>query len=163
MLDSEILLPRHRDDEGPASRSGRRPGSRRTPRFRRCSTRRSQTCTAAMSWCPVGLNRNSRRVRQLKLAWPDPQTHPEGFISPEAGRPTVLESGAVIDRFGSDFGRFASPPDTPYPDRGLPPENIEAGYHQYRVMRPIPVWDVTLHQQWGSSVAGPILSTRGHH
>jgi len=89
-----------------------------------------------------------------KLAWPDPQTQPEGFISPEARRPTVLESGMVIDRFGSGFGRFASPPDTPYPDRGLPPENIEAGYHQYRVMRPIPVWEGDLAPAMGQPGGG---------
>ena len=54
-----------------------------------------------------------------KLAWPDPQTEPEGFISPKARRPAILEPGMVIDRFGSGFGRFALPPDSPYPDRGL--------------------------------------------
>jgi hypothetical protein len=75
------------------------------------------------------------------LEWPDPQQHPDGFNSPEDRRPTVLNPGETIDRFGPGFGRYASPPDTPYPQRGLPPDNLDAGYHQYRVVRPIPAWE----------------------
>jgi hypothetical protein len=91
------------------------------------------------------------------LDWPDPQQHPDGFSRPEDRRPTVLNPGETIDRFGPGFGRYASPPDTPFPERGLPPDNIYdlrdpsqpgvnagapvPGYHRYEVVRPIPVWE----------------------
>ncbi|GLZ30680.1 hypothetical protein Lesp02_28690 [Lentzea sp. NBRC 105346] len=72
--------------------------------------------------------------------WPDPVKHPEGFASPEARRPVVLEPGSTIDRFGPAGGRFLSPPDTSFPERGLPPTNLDDGYHRYVVEKPIPVW-----------------------
>ncbi|OLR90975.1 TNT domain-containing protein [Actinokineospora bangkokensis] len=75
------------------------------------------------------------------LTWPDGQAHPEGFHSPESRTPTTLPTGTTIDRFGSPRGDFVSPADTPYPQRGLPPDNLQAGYHQYEVVRPIPVWE----------------------
>lgn len=46
----------------------------------------------------------------------------------------------VIDRFGGPEGRFLSPDGTPYEQRGLPPYNLDEGYHRYRVERDIPVW-----------------------
>lgn len=76
-----------------------------------------------------------------ELTWPDPQTHPQGFSSPESRQPTVLPPGHTIDRFGPGFGRFTSPTDTPFPERGLPPGNLTDGYHQYEVVKPIPVWE----------------------
>jgi hypothetical protein len=75
------------------------------------------------------------------LTWPDPQTHPQGFDSPESRQPNVLQPGHTIDRFGPGFGRFTSPTDTPFPQRGLPPGNLSDGYHQYEVVKPIPVWE----------------------
>ncbi|MEV6611858.1 TNT domain-containing protein [Kutzneria sp. NPDC051319] len=76
-----------------------------------------------------------------ELMWPDPQKHPQGFESPESRQPTVLQPGHTIDRFGPGFGRFTSPTDTPFPQRGLPPGNLSDGYHQYEVVKPIPVWE----------------------
>lgn len=76
-----------------------------------------------------------------ELTWPDPQTHPQGFESPESRQPTVLQPGHTIDRFGAGFGRFTSPTDTPFPQRGLSPGNLSDGYHQYEVVKPIPVWE----------------------
>ncbi|WP_156754613.1 TNT domain-containing protein [Actinokineospora pegani] len=75
------------------------------------------------------------------LEWPDGQAHPQGFDSPEARTPGVLTPGQTIDRFGSARGDFVSPADTPYPQRGLPPDNLDNGYHQYEVLRPLPVWE----------------------
>jgi len=34
------------------------------------------------------------------------------------------------------FGR----PGTPFAARSLPPEHCDAGYHRYRVLRPLPMW-----------------------
>ncbi|MFI9381105.1 TNT domain-containing protein [Kutzneria sp. NPDC052558] len=72
--------------------------------------------------------------------WPDPDTQPNGFDSPEERHPAVIESGSVIDRFGKADGRFLSPTGTPYEQRGLPPQNLDDGYHQYQVLKDIPVW-----------------------
>ena len=74
------------------------------------------------------------------FSWPDPQQHPQGFATPESRVPAVLEPGTVIDRFGNADGRFLSPAGVPFEARGLPPDNLADGYHQYRVVREIPVW-----------------------
>jgi hypothetical protein len=73
--------------------------------------------------------------------WPDPQAHPQGFSTPEDRTPTVLEPGAVFDRFGPGFGQFGSPLGTTFPERALPPHSLDAGYHRYEVIRPLPIWE----------------------
>jgi len=88
------------------------------------------------------------------LVWPDPQKHPQGFDSPESRQPNVLQPGHTIDRFGPGFGRFTSPTDTPFPDRGLPPNNLSDGYHQYEVVRPIPVWEGPIAPAMGQDGGG---------
>jgi hypothetical protein len=89
------------------------------------------------------------------LTWPDPQTHPNGFESPEGRTPSVLQEGTRIDRFGPGFGRFTSPPGTPFPERGLPPENlVGTSYHQYEVVRPIPVWEGRIAEAMGQPGGG---------
>jgi hypothetical protein len=89
------------------------------------------------------------------LKWPDPQTHPNGFGSPEGRTPSVLQEGTKVDRFGSGFGRFTSPPGTPFPERGLPPENLTGNnYHQYEVVRPIPVWEGPIAEAMGQPGGG---------
>ncbi|HEX5769636.1 MAG TPA: TNT domain-containing protein [Nocardioidaceae bacterium] len=51
--------------------------------------------------------------------------------------------GERLDRFGPPEGRYLSPPETPYAERGLPPSNLDAtqpnfGYHQYEVLERFP-------------------------
>lgn len=36
----------------------------------------------------------------------------------------LLEKGRLLDRFGSEFGRFVSPEGAPYNQRALPPVNL---------------------------------------
>ena len=76
-----------------------------------------------------------------QLTWPDPDRHPEGFLSPEDRKPGVLEPGSTVDRFGPGFGRFVSPDGTPFPERGLPFQSLDDGYHRYEVVKPLPVWE----------------------
>ena len=76
-----------------------------------------------------------------KLVWPDPQDHPQGFLSPESREPAVLNPGDTFDRFGPGFGQFGSPVGTDFASRGLPPHSLDAGYHRYEVVRPIPIWE----------------------
>lgn len=75
------------------------------------------------------------------LVWPDPQDHPQGFSAPEDRTPTVLKAGDSFDRFGPGFGQFGSPVGTEFSARGLPPNSLDAGYHRYEVVRPIPIWE----------------------
>jgi hypothetical protein len=42
---------------------------------------------------------------------------------------------------------------TPFPLRSLPPQLLEAGYHRYRVLRPLPVWR-TLSAAWFNQPGG---------
>ena len=77
------------------------------------------------------------------IDWPPPGT--DGFVVDSAGNPITkpanLKAGQVIDRFGSNGGRFTSPVDNgeilPFNTRGLPyPEGYQA-YHQYEVVKDI--------------------------
>ena len=51
-----------------------------------------------------------------------------GFLLDPGGTPIEftwsLQAGQKIDRFGSEFGAFLAPEDTPYAERALPPEMI---------------------------------------
>jgi hypothetical protein len=63
------------------------------------------------------------------------------------GRPiefvSTLSAGEMIDRFGSEFGSFLAPEDTPYAQRALPPMSLDnfdpaytCNYHLYKVIKP---------------------------
>ncbi|OLR90463.1 TNT domain-containing protein [Actinokineospora bangkokensis] len=73
-----------------------------------------------------------------EFAWPPAGVFPEGCA--EAGLPEVLDPGTVVDRFGTPEGRVFSADGTPFARRSLPPTHLSAGYHRYRVLRPLPVW-----------------------
>ena len=60
----------------------------------------------------------------------------DGFSGPPA--PNTLRPGDVIDRFGNPGGRYASPADTLFPDRAIPPTSLGSPYHQYEVVKPLP-------------------------
>ena len=74
------------------------------------------------------------------IKWPETG---DGFVLDSAGNPITqpadLKAGQVLDRFGSNGGRFASPVDNgeklPFNRRGLPyPEDYQP-YHQYEVIQ----------------------------
>ena len=80
---------------------------------------------------------------QGKIKWPPKGT--DGFVVDSVGNPITeqanLKAGQVIDRFGSNGGRFASPVDNgeklPFNTRGLPyPEDYQV-YHQYKIVKDI--------------------------
>ncbi|WP_313896352.1 TNT domain-containing protein [Streptomyces sp. YIM 98790] len=61
--------------------------------------------------------------------------------------PMRLERGSVIDRFGSERGRFLAPAGTLFKERSLPPQSLNTrdpevpcDYRQYEVLRPFTVW-----------------------
>jgi len=61
---------------------------------------------------------------------------PDGFDGPAS--PNSMQPGDVIDRFGPADGKYASPADTPFPERAIPPSSISSDYTQYRVLKPLP-------------------------
>lgn len=73
-----------------------------------------------------------------EFAWPPGEMFPEGGYAD--GEPVVLDAGAMIDRFGDDRGRVFAEDATPFRKRALPPDQLRAGYHRYRVRRPLPMW-----------------------
>ena len=78
---------------------------------------------------------------QGKIKWPPKGT--DGFVVDSVGNPITeranLKAGQVIDRFGSNGGRFASPVDNgeklPFNTRGLPYPEDHQVYHQYEIAR----------------------------
>lgn len=98
-------------------------------------------------------NESSRQF--IQCFWND-QTHGwwfpnnNGFVLDNQGKPiespTTLTPGQRVDLFGTGTGRFLSPAGTPFPQRALPPSNLDTlsnafpfGYHLYEVESPIPV------------------------
>ena len=76
------------------------------------------------------------------IKWPETG---DGFVLDSSGNPITesanLKEGQIIDRFGSNGGRFASPVDNgeilPFNTRGLPyPEEYQV-YHQYEIVKDI--------------------------
>ena len=51
----------------------------------------------------------------------------------------VLQPGARIDRYGSDYGSFTSPEGTPYEMRAVAPGTDQIPYSVFEVVEPINV------------------------
>ena len=51
----------------------------------------------------------------------------------------VLQPGARIDRYGSDYGSFTSPEGTPYEMRAVAPGTDQRPYSVFEVVEPINV------------------------
>lgn len=79
-----------------------------------------------------------RDTHPVEYAWPPGELYPEGGSA--EGEPEVLAVDTEIDRFGTPEGRVFSAAATRFGARSLPPAHLEAGYHRYRLQRPIPVW-----------------------
>lgn len=57
-----------------------------------------------------------------------------------AAVPIVLPEGVLLDRFGSDGGRFLSPKGAAFRARALPSVCAGQAYSVFRVASPLPVW-----------------------
>jgi hypothetical protein len=75
---------------------------------------------------------------RAEYAWPPGELFPEGGEA--AGEAVVLAEDTVVDRFGPPDGRVFGEDGTPFAQRSLPPDHLDAGYRRYRVVRPLPVW-----------------------
>jgi uncharacterized protein YukE len=68
-------------------------------------------------------------------SWPANDGFPPGYVP----QPTHLPTGAIIDRFGSEYGRYLAPDGTPFADRALTPESAGGDYNRYMVTgKPLP-------------------------
>jgi len=67
------------------------------------------------------------------------RTDTESGAVPGTTHPDVLAPNQIIDRFGHPGGDFVSDAGVPFPQRALPPDSIVKGYHQYQVLKDIPV------------------------
>jgi len=79
----------------------------------------------------------------LAQNWLDPAGHVlwpprEGFAAEPV--PMILPPGMLLDRFGSDGGRFFSPKGASYDGRALPYDCRLQPYKVYRVKAPLLVW-----------------------
>lgn len=92
-----------------------------------------------------------------EYAWPPGELFPEGGHEP--GEPVVLPEGVVLDRFGTPEGRVFAPGGTPFGHRALPLDQLATGYHRYRVLRPLPVWQSVSAPWFGLSGGGERLRT----
>ena len=70
--------------------------------------------------------------------------------------PTVesLQPGTVIDRYGTENGRFVSPEGTPISARSLPRDTNTQQLFSYEVIRPLPVQSGTIAPAFGEFGGG---------
>ena len=61
--------------------------------------------------------------------WPGNDGFPPGYDP----QPAHLPAGTIIDRFGSEYGRYLAPDGTPFASRALPPESVGGDYNRYMV------------------------------
>jgi uncharacterized protein YukE len=63
----------------------------------------------------------------------------DGFPPGYVPQPAQLPEGAIIDRFGSEYGRYLAPDGTLFADRALAPESVGGDYNRYMVTgEPLP-------------------------
>jgi uncharacterized protein YukE len=63
----------------------------------------------------------------------------DGFPPGHVPQPAQLPEGTIIDRFGSEQGRYLAPDGAPFADRALAPESVGGNYNRYMVTgEPLP-------------------------
>lgn len=85
--------------------------------------------------CQIGDGVASSTSKSRALTSYDPPNN--GFLG--AGRDFIMISGARVDRYGRDAGRFLSPESTPIPMRSLPPGTTTRPYSVFEVTKSFPV------------------------
>ncbi|KAG0057053.1 hypothetical protein BGZ83_001901 [Gryganskiella cystojenkinii] len=89
---------------------------------------------------------------------------------PIQGNITLLP-GALLDRFGSEYGKFLSPAEAPYPQRALPPSNLDTpqgpdqnkypyNYHVYKVVKNLIVLSGPIAPWFGQAGQGVQYNTQ---
>jgi hypothetical protein len=75
-----------------------------------------------------------------------------GFVGEPT--PTTLDVGTRIDRYGSPYGKYASPEGTPYYQRSLPPGSDGKPYSIYELTKPLRVQSGTVAPAFGELGGG---------
>ncbi|CCF70682.1 DUF4237 domain-containing protein [Xanthomonas citri pv. punicae] len=78
----------------------------------------------------------------------------------EAHVDDVLPVGTKLDRYGSPDGAFLSPFGTPYEQRALAPGSRGNGYHEYEVIKPLPVIKGEIAPAFGQTGGGTQILPR---
>jgi len=87
--------------------------------------------TGGMPWDEFASQFGTPQLRNYPLN----DGFPPGFVP----QPAHLPEGAIIDRFGSEYGRYLAPDGTPFVDRALAPESVGGDYNRYMVTgKPLP-------------------------
>jgi hypothetical protein len=81
--------------------------------------------TGGMTWEDFASEFGTPQAR----SYPVNDGFPPGYV-PQAAH---LPEGAIIDRFGSQYGRYLAPDGTPFVDRALAPESVGGEYNRYMV------------------------------
>ncbi|MDT5205690.1 MAG: hypothetical protein QOD34_2326 [Mycobacterium sp.] len=81
--------------------------------------------TAGMPWSDFDAQYGTAGSRH----WPPN----DGFPSDYVPQPAHLPTGTIIDRFGSEYGRYLAPDGTAFADRALTPESVGGDYNRYMV------------------------------
>jgi uncharacterized protein YukE len=87
--------------------------------------------TGGMSWDDFASQFGTTETRNYPLN--------DGFPPGYVPQPAHLPEGAIIDRFGSEYGRYLAPDGAPFADRALAPESVGGDYNRYMVTgKPLP-------------------------
>ncbi len=87
--------------------------------------------TGGMAWDDFASQFGTPQARNYPLD----DGFPPGFVP----QPAQLPEGAIIDRFGSEYGRYLAPDGTPFADRALAPESVGGASNRYMVTgKPLP-------------------------
>jgi uncharacterized protein YukE len=90
-------------------------------------------------WGPTGGMPSEDFVSQFGT--PEAREYPlnDGFPLGHVPQTAQLPEGVIIDRFGSEYGRYLAPDGTPFADRALAPELVGGDYNRYMVTgEPLP-------------------------
>jgi filamentous hemagglutinin len=67
--------------------------------------------------------------------WDWQKQAPNDGAVPGSAQTTSVKVGTTLDRFGSRYGEYLSPAETPFEQRALPPGKQADPYEQYKVLK----------------------------
>ncbi|WP_256104257.1 TNT domain-containing protein [Streptomyces sp. ODS05-4] len=84
-------------------------------------------------------------------------------------RPTTLQPGTYLDRFGGETGQYLTPEGDAYGKRALPPQNLNpwgcddpaSCYHVYKVLKPFQAWQGPIAPWFGQPGGGQQIKLDG--
>lgn len=91
------------------------------------------------------------QYRNTDGSWKWPKN--DGFV-PSTIKQEILPVGAKLDRYGSQKGGFLAPKGTPSDQRALAPGSMADGYHEYEVIKPLPIKSGKTAPAFGQSGGG---------